>query len=129
MGLVMTYVVQGDPRQALDVMGTVLAERRFKVYATDSWSGTAELGSKVKGAVLGAASLFVQLDYAVTTGPDGLTRLSVRQGSSGWMGGAIGASRTKKLLASLQQELGVRLAAAGLLLPAATERDPDPRVT
>jgi hypothetical protein len=45
----------------------------------------------------------------------GETTIRIERQSSGWMGGAIGASRTTKNMSALQSELGTIFANAGVL--------------
>jgi hypothetical protein len=82
---------------------------------TDEWSATAERGSKVANALAGAAAQYFKVGVRIMSAQPGETTIRIERQSSGWMGGAIGASRTTKNMSALQSELGTIFANAGVL--------------
>jgi len=113
----MHIVVSGDPQAALRSAHDLLVAKGYRITPTDTWSGTAELGSKTKGALLGAMSLYINVRYQVTAGQEpGTHVVNILQGSTGWMGGAVGASRTNKAIEQLRADLEQAFSTSGNLV-------------
>lgn len=99
-----TYWVSSPPDAALAHVRELLSSQGFACTDVGPAAFSAELGSKVKAALLGAFSLYMKLDVAADASPDGTgAQIFVTRGSSGMMGGAIGMSRTNSKLAELDQ--------------------------
>jgi hypothetical protein len=109
------FVVTGDPGSARATSERALIERKFKVTWQDEWSGTAERGSKVANALAGALAQYFKVGVRLMSTNPGETVVRIERQSSGWMGGAIGASRTTKNLTALRLELASTFEAAGVL--------------
>lgn len=82
----------------------------------DDWTATAERGSKVANAIAGAAAQYFKVGVRLMAADEGHTTVRIERQSSGWMGGAIGASRTTKNFAALQTDLTETFGAAGVLV-------------
>jgi hypothetical protein len=59
---------------------------------------------------------YFKVGVAVRSGADGNSIVRLDKLNTGWMGGAIGASRTKKNLVTLREELAATLQSAGVLV-------------
>ena len=64
----------------------------------------------------GAAAQCFKVGVSIRSGTDGNSILRVERQSSGWMGGAIGASRTTKNLEQLRDQLEATFGAANVLV-------------
>ena len=113
------FTLQGDPEKARATAQNALESRQFRITWHDDWTGTAERGNKVANALAGALAQYFKVGVAVRSADTGHSILRVERQSSGWMGGAIGASRTTKNLEALSQELGATFDAAGVLVESA----------
>ena len=109
------FLVTGDPATARATAEQALVARKFRVTWADEWTGTAERGSKVANLVAGALAQYFKVGVRLMTAQAGETTVRIERQSSGWMGGAIGASRTTKNMAALRGELEATFAAAGVL--------------
>jgi len=85
----------------------------------DDWTAVAERGNKVANAFAGAAAQYCKVGVAIRSADTGHSILRVERQSSGWAGGAIGASRTTKNLDQLKQELESSFGTAGVLVAVA----------
>jgi hypothetical protein len=111
------FVLIGDPARAKATAAQALEARKFKLSWHDDWSATAERGNKIANALAGAAAQYFRVDLRVMSASDGEQSIvRIDQKSSGWMGGAIGASRTKKNMAALREELTQTFSAASVLV-------------
>jgi hypothetical protein len=110
------FVVTGDPARAKATAEQALVSRKFRVSWDDDWTATAERGNKVANAVAGAAAQYFKVGVRVMSSDAGHSIVRIERQSTGWMGGAIGASRTKKNLSSLKDELSATFEAAGVLV-------------
>ena len=110
------FRLQGDPAHARAAVQQALEARKFRLTWHDDWTATAERGTKVANAVAGAAAQYFKVGVAIRSADDGNSIMRVDRQSSGWMGGAIGASRTSKNLDRLKDELSATFTAAGVLL-------------
>jgi hypothetical protein len=117
--LIMEYfelLLSGDPTRAKATVEQALEQRRFRLTWTDEWTATAERGNKVANALLGAFAQYFKVHVAVRAAPEaGRSIVRIDRGSRGYMGGAIGASRTNKNLQTLFDELQATFGAAGVL--------------
>ncbi len=110
------FKVSGDPARARATAERALTDRKFKISWQDEWSGTAERGNKTANVLLGAAAQYFAVGLQVrSAGPDE-TVIRIERLSTGWMGGAIGASRTTKNMSGLATELESTFKSAGVLL-------------
>jgi hypothetical protein len=112
------FVLTGDPARAKATVQQALETRKFKITWSDDWTGLAERGSKTANAFLGAAAQYFKVGVAVRSGHDGNAIVRLDRLSTGWMGGAIGASRTTKNMNTLRDELGATFQSAGVLVSA-----------
>jgi hypothetical protein len=110
------FTLQGDPAHAKGTVEQALVARKFRVSWHDDWTASAERGNKVANALAGAAAQYFKVGVAIRSADDGNSILRVERQSTGWMGGAIGASRTTKNLEQLRSELEASFAAAGVLV-------------
>jgi hypothetical protein len=114
------FVVTGDPARARATAESALMTRKFRVQWHDDWTATAERGSKTGNLVAGAMAQYFKVAVRLMSAGSDQTTVRVEKQSSGWMGGAIGASRTKKNFAALKDELQATFAAAGVLVSVQT---------
>jgi hypothetical protein len=109
------FLVTGDPTRARATAEQALTSRKFKVNWHDEWSGEAERGSKTANLIAGAMAQYFKVGVRVMSHEEGQTLVRMEKQSTGWMGGAIGASRTKKNFEALKDELSSTFDAAGVL--------------
>jgi len=110
------FTLHGDPARVRATVQQALETRKFRLTWHDEWTATAERGNKAANAVVGAAAQYFKVGVAIRSGSDGNSIMRVERQSSGWMGGAIGASRTTKNLERLRDELGATFDAARVLV-------------
>lgn len=110
------FTLRGDPAHARATVQQALETRKFRLTWHDEWTATAERGNKVTNAVAGAATQYFKVGVAIRSGAEGNSVMRIERQSSGWMGGAIGASRTTKNLDNLSDDLAATFGAAGVLL-------------
>ena len=115
------YIVQGDPESVRSIGDQLVRGAGFAITWTDQATGQAQRGSLpltlVLGAFAGRKQQSVKLTLTVFAGPQpGTAVLRLTRASSGWAGGAIGASRNGKIFDELVQDLGTRFGQAGQLL-------------
>lgn len=111
------FTVTGDPARAHATATEALEGRKFTLTWSDPWTGVAERGSKVGNVLAGAMAQYFKIGVRVMSAPtDGQAIVRIEQQSSGWMGGAIGAHRTKKNFAGLRDELRATFETAGVLV-------------
>jgi hypothetical protein len=109
------FLVIGDPVRARATIEEALVARKFKVKWSDDWTATAERGSKVANALAGALAQYFKVGVHLMSDQPGETTVRIERQSSGWLGGAIGASRTTKNLKALRTELETTFSSAGVL--------------
>ena len=109
------FLVVGDPVRARATIEEALVARKFKVNWIDEWTAIAERGSKVANALAGALAQYFKVGVRLMSDQPGETTVRIERQSSGWMGGAIGASRTTKNLKALRGELEATFSSAGVL--------------
>jgi hypothetical protein len=110
------FEVTGDPTTARATAERALTDRKFKVQWQDEWSGVAERGNKVANAFAGAFAQYFKVAVKVMSSTPGQTVVRIERQSSGYAGGAIGATRTTKNMQSLTKELEATFKAAGVLV-------------
>ena len=110
------FTLQGDPAHARVTVQQALEARKFRLVWADDWTAVAERGNKVANAFAGAAAQYFKVGVAIRSADTGHSILRVERQSSGWAGGAIGASRTTKNLDQLKQELESSFGTAGVLV-------------
>ena len=113
---VVEFFLVGDPTRAKATVAQALEARKFKVKWSGEWDATAERGNKIANVLLGAMAQYFKVDVNVRSAADGSSIVRIQKSSSGWMGGAIGAVRTKKNFESLHAELDSTFRAAGVLV-------------
>ena len=109
------FHIDGDATRAKATVVQALETRKFRFTWADEWSGVAERGSKIKNILLGAMAQYFKVGVAVMTAPEGHGVIRLEKSSTGWMGGALGASRTKKNFEGLKAELEQTFGQAGVL--------------
>jgi hypothetical protein len=114
------FTLQGDPARVRATVQQALDTRRFRLAWLDEWTATAERGNKLVNVLAGAAAQYFKVGLAIRSGNDGNSILRVDRQSSGWTGGAIGASRTTKSLERLRDELTATFHEAGVLVASAS---------
>ncbi|HUE57971.1 MAG TPA: hypothetical protein VMO88_00175 [Acidimicrobiales bacterium] len=110
------FKVTGDPTMARATAERALADRKFKITWTDDWSGLAERGNKVANLIVGALAQYFKVGLSLMSAGPTETIVRVERLSSGWAGGAIGASRTTRNFSNLKSELEATFAQAGVLI-------------
>lgn len=110
------YVLEGDPARARATLQEALEARKFRVTWTDDWTGYAERGNKIANALLGAFAQYFKVGVSVRSLESGQSCARIDRLSSGWMGGAIGAVRTRKNFEGLRDELQTTFQSAGVLV-------------
>jgi hypothetical protein len=109
------FLVVGDPVRARATIEEALVARKFRVAWSDDWTASAERGSKVANAIAGALAQYFKVGVRLMSAEPGETTVRIERQSSGWMGGAIGASRTTKNMTALRTELETTFSSAGVL--------------
>jgi hypothetical protein len=110
------FMLEGDPTRARATLQEALEARKFRVTWSDDWTGVAERGSKIANVFLGALAQYFKVGVSVRSGEDGRSIGRLDRLSSGWMGGAIGAARTRKNLERLRDDLQATFQSAGVLV-------------
>ena len=115
------FVIQGDPEAVRAIGDQVVSGAGFTIAWTDPATGHAQRGSLpltiLLGAFVGKTRQLVKVDLNVFAGPQpGTAVVRLTRVSSGWAGGAIGASRNKKIFDELIRDLGTQFGQAGTLL-------------
>jgi hypothetical protein len=113
-----TWTTGPDASAVLTALNDALVSQGYAVTPDETgWAGRAEVGSKAARALAGGFARRMVLDYAVSQGDQaGTTRLVVAAASSGWSGGAMGASKAKKEMATVAQTVHQVLAERQLLV-------------
>lgn len=114
------FTLKGDPSRVRATIQQALETRKFRIAWYEEWSATAERGNKVANAVAGALAQYFKVGVTIRSGTDGNSILRVERESSGWLGGAIGASRTTKNLEQLRDDLEATFGAADVLVAVAS---------
>jgi hypothetical protein len=111
-----TWTTGPDAAAVLDTMKQTLESQGYTVTVDESgWAGRAEVGSKVGRALAGGFVRRMVVDFAVSQGAPGTTQLVIAPATSGWSGGAIGASQAKKEMTAVASGVHQALAARGLI--------------
>jgi hypothetical protein len=110
------FVLTSDASQAKAATVDELEANKFRLTWADEANGLAERGSKLWNAVAGAAAQYFKVGVRVAPGADGQSTVRLEQLSSGWLGGAIGAARTRRNLARLRDDLASTFSKAGVLV-------------
>jgi hypothetical protein len=109
------FLVTGDPVAARVTAEQALVARKYVLTWQDDWTATAEVGSKTASILVGAFSQYMKVGVRLMSAGPGETTVRIERQSSGWTGGAIGASRTTKNFAALRRELQAIFSGAGVL--------------
>src|SRR5688572_9015479 len=112
-----TWTTGSDASAVLETLESALTAEGYTVTVDESgWAGRAEVGSKVGRALAGGFVRRMVLDFNLSQGTDpGTNRLVVAPASSGWSGGALGASKAKKEMTAVAAAVHQALAEKGLL--------------
>jgi hypothetical protein len=110
------FTLVGEPGRAKATVAQALEGRGFRMTWNDDWTAIAERGSKVGNVLAGAMAQYFKVGVQIRSAPEEQTVVVLDQLSSGWAGGAIGASRTKKNLRRLGEELTQSFQDAGMLV-------------
>ena len=115
------FVIQGDPESVRSIGDQVIRGAGFTITWVDHATGNAQRGSLpltiLLGAFVGKKRQLVKVGLAVFAGPQpGTAVVRLTRVSSGWVGGAIGASRNNKIFGELVGDLGTQFGQAGTLL-------------
>ena len=114
-GRYIDFLVTGDPAAARATAEQALLARNFRVVWHDDWTATAERGSQLANALLGAFAQYFRVGVRLMSSDPGETTVRVEQQTIGMLGGAIGMSRVRKNMATLRTELEAAFQAAGVL--------------
>lgn len=111
-----TWTTGPDASAVLETLTGALEAQGYTVTRDESgWAGRAEVGSKVGRALAGGFVRRMILDFTISQGETGTNRLVVAPASSGWSGGALGASKAKKEMTAVASGIHEALAARGLI--------------
>jgi hypothetical protein len=115
------FVIKGDPEGVRSIGDQVISGAGFTIAWENPATGHAQRGSLpltiLLGAFAGKKRQLVKVDLAIFTGPQpGTAVVRLTRVSSGWVGGAIGATRNNKIFEDLIRDLGTRFGQAGSLL-------------
>jgi hypothetical protein len=109
-------IIAGDATHVRTAAVQALEARKFRFTWHDEWHALAERGSKVGNALGGGFAQYFAIEVAVMVGQAGQTIVRFTQGNTGWMGGALGASKVKKNYNSLRDEFAGWFHQQGLLV-------------
>ncbi|MCB0986102.1 MAG: hypothetical protein KDB06_15740 [Ilumatobacter sp.] len=109
------FFVAGDANRAKATVVEALQNRKFRLTWNGDWDAVAERGNKVANVLAGAFAQYFKIGVVIRSGPDGTGVIRIEKSSSGWMGGAVGASRTRKNFDGLAADLQATFQAAGVL--------------
>jgi hypothetical protein len=112
------FFVTGDANRAKVTVVEALQARKFTLTWSTDWDAVAERGNKVANALAGAFAQYFKVGVSVRTGPDGHGVVRLDKSSKGYMGGAVGASRTTKNFDALAADLEATFRGAGVLVQA-----------
>ncbi len=110
------FTVTGDPAVAKQTAVHALQSQQFVLEWAEDWSGTAVRGSKVKAALLGALSPYMEIGVKVMALDGGVSVIRLDQLTTGMMSGVIGMKKTDKAFVTLIDELGRTFDQAGVLV-------------
>jgi hypothetical protein len=110
------FTLVGDPKRTKATVVQALEARKFRLTWSDDWTGIAERGSRVANVLAGAVAQYFKVGIQIRSAAADQTVVALDQLSSGWAGGAIGASRTKKNLRTLGEDLSRTFQDAGVLV-------------
>jgi hypothetical protein len=110
------FTVAGDASRAKATVIDALQTRKFRFTWSGEWDAIAERGNKIANALAGAFAQYFKITVLVRTAPDGNGLIRIEKSSKGYMGGALGASRTRKNFDGLVADLQATFAAAGVLV-------------
>src|ERR1700722_18896417 len=109
------FLVTGDPAMARATAEQALVSHKFRLSWNDEWTAVAERGSKTANLIAGALAQYFKVGVRLMSAEPGATTVRIERLTSGWRGGAIGATRTKNNFNSLRSELEATFSAAGVL--------------
>ena len=107
--------IRGDAAAARDAATNALQSKKFRLTWQDEWTATAERGSKVANVILGALAQYFKVGLRVMSTEGGETVVRFERLSKGWMGGAIGAMRTRRNMERLRDEVKQAFEQQGIL--------------
>ncbi len=107
--------IRGDATAARAAATSALEARKFKLTWHDEWTATAERGSKVLNLIVGALAQYFKVGLRVMSGGDGETVVRFEKQSKGYMGGAVGAIRTRKNMERLRDDVKQAFEEQGIL--------------
>lgn len=110
------FVLRGDPARARATVVQELEGLGFRLSWSDEWTAVAERGSQVANAIVGALAQYFRVGVRIMSVDQGQSILRLDRLTSGWLGGAVGASRTKKQMARLRDDLWKAFYEAGVLV-------------
>ena len=110
------FTVRGDPAVAKQTAVQALEARQFVMHWTEDWSGRAILGSKLKAALVGAFSPYMEIGVRVMALDGDVSAIRLDQLTTGWFSGVIGAKKTESAFVALRDELGRTFDHAGVLV-------------
>lgn len=97
--------IKGDAAAAREAASNALASRKFRLTWSDEWTATAERGNKIANVAFGALAQYFKVGLRIMSGEAGETVVRFERQSKGYMGGAVGAMRTRKNMERLRDEL------------------------
>lgn len=112
------YVTSMTPDALRDHARGYFDHHGYRMEWTNEWTAVAERGSMVKTLLLGAfVEPHVRVGLQVCGAGPNQAILRLTKINSGWMAGAIGAHKNKKVWTETQQLVGNSLHQLGALLP------------
>ncbi|HNJ98001.1 MAG TPA: hypothetical protein PLV13_07740 [Ilumatobacteraceae bacterium] len=109
------YDLTGDPQRAKATAIQALESRKFKITWSGDWDAVAQRGNVAANLLFGAFAQYFKVGVTVRSGAQGVSVVRIDKSSSGWTGGWLGASRTKRNFESLHAELESTFRTAGVL--------------
>jgi hypothetical protein len=109
------FLIHGDPALARNTAAEILNERGFAVNWSTEWSAEAVKGSTTGNLLLGPLAQKFVVGLSVTSVGSGQSMIRFDRQNSGWMGGAIGASRVSRNMKALRDEFRDAMSARGML--------------
>ncbi len=110
------FTVTGDPAVAKQTAVQALESQEFVLEWAEDWSGRAIRGNKVKAALLGALSPYMEIGVKVMALDGGVSVIRLDQLTTGMMSGVIGMKKTDKAFTALIDQLGRTFDQAGVLV-------------
>lgn len=108
--------MNADPAAARDAAAKVLSSLKFRIRWESEWTGIAERGNKLVNVVVGALAQYFKVGLRVFAGEPGEAVVRFERLSRGFMGGAMGAVRTRRNMERLRDRVREVFQEQGILV-------------